>query len=183
MKLRRSIVGAAIAAAILATTALGGVAQDTATSSVTIGSGAFTTSLSSSNFANLPYSLTDQYARGGNITVLVNDQTGDGDGWQVTLTTSDFVGQTRPTQNIPAGNLVLTGTSVSIAVDGSQPVNEAQMPVGETTTVPPKLTWSANPGFGQGGYYLRITADLLVPGRTSSQTYTSTATLAVVTGP
>ena len=180
MRLRHSIAGAAIAAAVLATTALGGVAQNSSTSSVTIGSGAFTTSISANNFANLPYSLNDQTARGGKLNVLVNDQTGDGDGWQISLTTTDFIGLTRPAQVIPYNNLTITGYVITIAVDGSQPVSLAEMPIVQTETV---VTWSANPGFGQGAYFLDITADLLIPGRTSSQTYTSTATLAVVTGP
>jgi hypothetical protein len=186
MNLRNTIVASVVAVAILASTALGGVAQNTATSSVSIGAGAFTTSLAASNFANLPYSLLDQTARGGSVILTVNDQTGDAGGWQVRVTVTNFIGVDRPTQFIPSGNLTITAAAMSIAVDGSQPVTESEMPFASVTAVDGTagyFVWTANAGYGQGGYRLNLTADLLIPGRTSAQTYTSTGTISVVTGP
>jgi hypothetical protein len=182
MKLRRTIFASAIATAILASAALTGMAQNSATSSVTIGGGSFTASISASNFATLPYSLTDQTARNGNVTVTVSDQTGDAAGWTVTVDISDFIGNTRPAEFIASENLNITTFTIDVAADGSQPVSLPNMtPVtGETD---PELNWTANPGFGQGAYNLTLVADLLVPGRTTAQTYTSTGTLAIVTGP
>lgn len=184
MNLRRKIVTAAAAIAITASTALTGAAQTaTDTSSVTIGAGAFTVSLSASNFADLPYSLLDQTTGGGQINLLVNDQTGDSGGWTVTLTLTDFVGQSRPgASDIPSENLDITGFGITTATDGSQPVSEPNMtPVyGETI---PQLTWTADPGYGAGAYNLNMSANLLVPGRTQAQVYTSTGTVNVVTGP
>lgn len=186
MNFGRKIVATMAAIAITASTALTGAAQTaTDTSSVTVGAGAFTVSFSASDFVNLPYSLTDQYARGGNITILVNDQTGDNEGWTVTLTISDFVGEDRPgVTDIPAGNLEILPETVTIttATDGSQPVSiENMTPV--TSETAPQLTWTANPGFGAGAYNLNMGADLLVPGRAQAQTYTSTGVLNVVAGP
>lgn len=186
MNLRQKFVTAAAAIAITASTVLTGAAQTaTDTSSVTVGAGAFTVSLSASDFADLPYRLTDQYTRGGQINLIVNDQTGDSNGWTVTLTLTDFVGQTRPgVTDIPSENLEILpdGVSITIATDGSQAVSLPNMtPVyGE---VAPQLTWTANPGYGAGAYNLTMRADLLVPGRTQAQTYTSTGVVEVVAGP
>lgn len=186
MNLRKKILTTTAAIALAASTALTGVAQTaTDTSSVTIGAGTFTVSFSASDFADLPYSLVDQYTRGGQINLIVNDQTGDAGGWQVTLTLTDFVGQTRPgVTDIPSENLEILpgGVSITIATDGSQPVSpENMIPVyGEAA---PQLVWTAQPGYGAGAYRLTMGADLLVPGRTQAQTYTSTGTVLVVAGP
>lgn len=186
MNLRKKFVITAAAIALAASTALSGAAQTTVsdTSSVTIGSGSFTTSLSASDFANLPYSLNDQYARGGSIVLTVNDQRGTAEGWTVTITLTDFVGDRRPELVIPAKNLEIQSATISVAVDGTQPVVESQMPF-STSEEPgaPQLVWTANPGYGQGGYHLTMTGDLLIPGRTQAQTYTSTGTVNVVTAP
>jgi hypothetical protein len=123
-------------------------------------------------------------ARNGSIRVTVSDQTGDAGGWTVTLDLSDFVGNLRPSEVIPSENLEVVpgGTTITIAADGSQPISPANMiPVyGEFD---PELTWTANPGYGQGSYNLNMTADLIIPGLTTAQTYTSTGTLAIVAGP
>ena len=182
MNIRKLAASACLAGVIAVSAALPGLAQDSATSSVTIGGGNFTASISASNFASLPYSLTDQTARGGILSVTVSDQTGDAAGWQITVTLSDFIGQTRPNEAIPSENLEITSFAITVAADGSQPVSEPNMPVvyGETL---PQLTWSALSGYGQGAYNLNMVGDLLVPGRTTAQTYTSTGTLQIVSGP
>lgn len=183
MNLRNSIFATAFATAILASTALGGAAQ-TASSSVTITSGTFSASLSATNFGNLPYSLNDQYARNGSIALNVTDLTGDGGGWQVTVDVTDFVGQTRAAEVIPVENLELSGDySIVTTDDNSQPVSMANMPLVPGVVGGPEIVWVAQPGFGQGSYVLRMTADLLVEGRTTAQTYTSTGTVAIVAGP
>lgn len=96
MKLRRTIVAATAATVLLASTVMSGYALDTATSSITIGGGNFSAAITASNFANLPYSLTDQTARNGSLILTVNDQTGDAGGWSVTVDISNFIGQDRP---------------------------------------------------------------------------------------
>ncbi|MGI8483640.1 MAG: hypothetical protein ACR2OU_05200 [Thermomicrobiales bacterium] len=182
MKLRRTIVAATAATVLLASTVMSGYALDTATSSITIGGGNFSAAISASNFANLPYSLTEQTARNGSLILTVNDQTGDAGGWSVTVDISDFIGQDRPAEVIPSENLVVTKSTITIAADGSQAVSEPNM-----TPVPgefdPELTWTADPGYGQGAYNLTMTSDLIIPGRTTAQTYKSTGTLQIVTGP
>lgn len=186
MNMRKKFVTTAAALAIAASTVLTGAAQTVIdTSSVTVGAGAFTVSFTASDFVDLPYSLSDQFARGGNISILVNDQTGDSGGWTVTLSITDFVGQTRPgVTDIPSENLVIVTESVSIttALDDSQAVSLPNMtPV--TSETAPQLTWTANPGYGAGAYNLNMSADLEVPGRTQAQKYTATGTLNVVAGP
>ena len=114
--------------------------------------------------------------------MIVSDQTGDAGGWTITVDISDFIGVIRPAEAIPSENLDITNSVMAVAADGSQPVSPEHMtPVyGETD---PELTWTAAPGYGQGSYTLTMTADLLIPGRTTAQTYTSTGTLTIVAGP
>jgi hypothetical protein len=183
MNMRKKLITAAAVIAITASTALTGAGQTvTDTSSITIGSGAFTVSFSASDWANLPYSLVDQYSRAGQMNLLVNDQSGDNGGWTVTLSISDFVGQNRPgVTDIPAANLLSTSSSITVVTDGSQPVTADMIPV--TSETAPQLTWTALPGAGAGAYNLNMVADLLVPGRTIAQTYTATGTVQVVAGP
>jgi len=186
MNLRKKIFTTAAAIALTASTVFTGTGSAQAitdTSSITIGAGTFTVSFSASDFADLPYSLVDQYSRGGQINLIVNDQTGDGGGWTVTLTLTDFVGQTRPgVSDIPSENLEIRGYTITPVTDGSQPVSEANMTPATSETAP-QLVWTANPGYGAGAYNLNMTADLLVPGRTQAQTYTSTGTVQIVAGP
>lgn len=183
MTIRKKLVATVAALAITASTALTGAAQVSDTSSVTVGSGSFTVALSASDFATLPYSLTDQYARGGQIHLTVQDQTGSAAGWQVTMSLTNFIGQSRPAQTpIPSQNLEIVSYDIAVATDGSQPISAPNMPVVYGETVP-QLVWTALPGYGQGGYTLNMTGDLLVPGRTEAQTYTSTGTVEVVTAP
>lgn len=184
MKLRNILAGLAAVFVLMSMTAVGGSAQQTSSSSVTIGGGNFTASLSASNFASLPYSFTEQTARNGGITITVSDQTGDAGGWIITLDVTDFVGNLRPLEVIPAENLIMTGFTITVAADGSQPVSLANMvPMPGVLVTDPDLTWTADPGYGQGSYNLNMTADLIVPGLTTAQTYTSTGTLAIVAGP
>lgn len=187
MNLRKKLLATVAAVVLTASTALTGVSQSqivSDTSSVTIGSGSFSTSLSASDFANLPYSLEEQRALGGSIVLTVNDQRGTAEGWTVTVTLTDFIGETRPDQFIPARNLEITSATITVAATGSQPVTETEMPF-TTSEVPgqPQLIWTANPGYGQGAYHLNLTADLIIPGRTQAQTYTSIGTVNVVTAP
>lgn len=182
MNLRKSFVATVLGLGLIGSTALTGLAQDTATSSVTIGGGSFSASISASNFASLPYSLTNQYARNGSITLTVSDQTGDAAGWQITVKLTDFIGNTTPANVIESENLEILTYNIEAAADGSQPVSDGGLLV-VTSETAPQLTWTAQPGFGQGSYNLTMIGDLLVPGRTTAQTYTSTGTLTIVTGP
>jgi hypothetical protein len=181
MKLRNTLIALATAATLIGSGGMAASAQ-TASSSVTIFSGTFSASLSATNFGNLPYSFADQWARNGSIALNVTDLTGDAGGWEVSVTISDFVGQTRTDEAIPSANLEITGFGIKATDDNSQVVSEANMlPVQSETA--PQLVWKADRGYGQGSYVLNMSADLLIPGRTTAQTYTSTGTVAIVTGP
>jgi hypothetical protein len=181
VKFRNALIALATAATLMGSGAMSTSAQ-TATSSVTITSGTFSASLSATNFGNLPYSFSDQWARNGAIALNVTDLTGDAGGWQVTVTISDFIGQTRSAEVIPSENLNITDFTINPTDDSSQPVSTTNMtPVSAETS--PQLVWTADPGYGQGSYVLNMSADLLVPGRTTAQTYTSTGTVTIVTGP
>jgi hypothetical protein len=184
MNIRSTVVAVAGAVLLTASTALAGLAQtsSTATSSVTINAGAFTASIAAANFAPVTYSFVDQTTSDGSLTVSVNDSTGDGNGWQVTVGIGDFVGQTRAAEVIEFENLSLDNAAITATATGSQPVSTANMPV-SYAAVAPQLTWTANTNYGQGAYDLDVEASLNVPGLTKVQTYTSTAMLTIVTGP
>jgi hypothetical protein len=183
MKLRNTLIALAVTGTLMGSVAMTATAQTSATSSVTIGGGNFSASMSASNFGSLPYSLTDQFARNGNLSLNVTDLTGDAGGWQVAVNVTDFVGQTRSAEVIPVANLSMTNAVMSVATDGSQPVTAGMRMTPSTTGDGPEFVWIADPGSGQGSYVLSMTADLMVPGRTTVQTYMATGTVTIVTGP
>ena len=184
MNLRNTLISVAAAATLMGSVAKAAAAQSTATSSLTIGGGSFSASKSASNFGDLPFSLIDQYARNGSITLVVSDMTGDGNGWIVTLDISNFVGSDRPSEFIISDNLEIGPEVITVqtGADGTAPWSAATMPIvyGESD---PELTWPALPGYGAGSYILTMMADLLVPGQTTAQTYTSTGTVTATSAP
>lgn len=184
MNMRKSILTTIAALTITASTALTGAAQAAPiqdTSSITIGRGDFTVSLNAYNFHDLDYSLVDQTATDGKVELRVVDMTGDAKGWEVNVEFSDFEGRDRPLETpIRIVNFDLTNPQITLVDPNSQAISAANMPATYTS---PTLNWKADPFFGEGGYLLTMDASLTVPGLTESQTYTSTGTVTIVTGP
>lgn len=120
------------------------------------------------------------------MTLTVDDQTGTGAGWKVTVLASDFAysGANSGTA-IPAANLALTSSGTP-AVTAGQAVD----PTGGPNAVTLSGTFdaalkviNATAGFGQGTYQQVLGVNLTVPAQSRVGTYTGTLTVTVTSGP
>jgi hypothetical protein len=132
---------------------------------------------------------------------LINDATGSGAGWHVTVSATQFT--TGSITLALAGTLVTTGSATSITATTSPtaacssgsactlPTNTTTYPIAITTavTTPPVVTiYDTSAATGLGSITIGIGANpvgwwLNVPAATKVGSYTSTFTLGVVTAP
>ena len=144
---------AALALGAFATTAF---AADSVTQSVTAG----TRSASNANLAlaAVPYSHSAQTPT-GSLALTVDDSTGSGAGWNVTIQSSEFVySGTLGGTNIPAINFSLTSAAAPVMTAG-QAINVTAGNGPEVPTISPvgtletaRKTVQAGIAYGQGTY-------------------------------
>jgi hypothetical protein len=124
-------------------------------------------------------------------TVVVDDSTGTGDGWQVTAEASPFTAT-----NSSGTTTTLSGESLSVAqptaacASGTTctlPDNTVSypvtLPIGSNVNVTPIVIASAAVDTGMGEVDLPFTWSLAVPADALAGSYTSTITVSVSTGP
>ena len=187
----RNRIATVLAAAVLAGSMMGGVqaapgdlASDTA--AVTIIRGTFTATIAAEDFGSAPYSFANQTVTSGGLVLTISNETGSPLGWQVVTTASNYIGQTRATENVPFGNTAISGTSTLAKVAGQEVgtglTSTESLSSGGGTT--PIISVVAAPGSGQGKYTLTLSQlSLTVPGGTLAQTYTSTLTVTLPSAP
>ncbi len=158
-------------------------AADTATATVTAGT--LTASYADLTIASVAYSHAVQTTASQDMTLTADDSTGSGDGWNVTVLTSDFeyTGDNGGTA-IPAVNFVF-GTPDAPTATAGQAVDGTNGPtagVGGALDAAKKVI-SANADFGQGTYTQTVGAQLTIPAQSRAGTYTGTLTTTISTGP
>jgi len=191
MNLRNRFLATAGAVLLVATTTLTGLAQtQQATGNATVSITSDTTtnylavSVTNAAFGGYAYSFVDQTAA-GSLTVTATDTRGTAAGWNVSLSASDFAAGT---ERIAIANLALTaGTPSALAFGGSTGstagvVATSAAPVQQTGTSTSKIL-SAGVGSGAGQFQLPMTGALNIPGGTLVGSYTSTVSVAIVSGP
>lgn len=175
---------AALSMAAVATTAF---AADSVTQTVTAG----TRTASNTNlaFADVAYSHTAQTPT-GSMTLSVDDSTGTGAGWNVTVLTSAFVYTgTNSGTNIPAANFSLTSAAAPVmtagqainVTAGNGPAIPTVSPVGTLDSA--RKTVQAGIGYGQGAYSQALGVSLLIPAQSRAGTYTGTLTTTIAAAP
>jgi hypothetical protein len=179
MTLRRALTGAIGALALVAATATSSMATSVTPSDstdvdiVVTSNGVLSVLVSESEpFDDVNYSFTATHSY-GQLTVSVTDLRGTAAGWTFNLRASgDFEG-TNTTVTIPVNGLGLAFNQlVWIAGNTSTlPINESN--ISHVSTTGQQLT-SAPEGYGNGQYDIRFNGDLLVPGDTLVDTYTTT---------
>jgi hypothetical protein len=124
----------------------------------------------------------------GTMILTVDDSTGSGDGWNVTISTSPFVySGTNGGTNIPAANFVLTSAATPVmtsgqGVDGTGgPKVPASSPLLDLGTA--RKVIQANVGFGQGTYTQSLGVSLLIPADSRAGAYTGTLTTTSASAP
>lgn len=186
MNLRKNALTAIGAMALLAATAVPALAGTTAadsaqgTGTVKIAPGALTVSVTSANFGQFDYQFAQRTVGPQSIVITSEDLTGDGNGWQVNTTVSDFIGQDAGTDyEIPFSNLTLASGAIStLAGDADTSAMTVTYPAAN-----PKLTWSAPADSGEGRYDLTVAATLLIPAGQRVDTYVATVEVEIFNAP
>lgn len=121
------------------------------------------------------------------LPMTIEDSTGTGDGWNTTVTSTEFTNGADPAQTLSAEASQMTGvTSVCAETTCTDPANSVTYPL----TVPAAATaptavklFNAGIDTGLGKFTVTPTVSVSVPANTYAGTYTSTITLASVSGP
>jgi hypothetical protein len=143
--------------------------------------------LTSLTLAPVTYDHEDQDAA-GSMTLNVDDPTGTGQGWKVTIQSSDFVytGANHGT-DIPAANFSLTSAAKPVQTDGQAvddtygPKVPATSPVATLETA--RKVIQAEADYGQGAYTQALGVNLVIPGMSRAGTYTGTLTTSISSAP
>ena len=177
-----TLIGIALAAMILVSAAVAGTITATATVS-----GAGSLSLSNGATASISDTLdgTDQTV-GYTLPLSITDARGSGAGWNLTLTSTTF--------NDGAGHTLSTSAStiasVAMACQGGGSCTNATNAITYPVTVPAAATapaavkiFNAAANTGMGRFTITPTINVAIPGNSFSGSYTSTLTVAAVSGP
>jgi hypothetical protein len=152
-----------------------------------INGGVRTASVANLTLTPLTYSNSAQ-ANAGTMTLTVDDASGTGAGWNVTIQSSAFVyaGSNGGT-DIPAANFSLTAAATPVttagqAVDGTNgPKVPASSPIGTLDSA--RKVIAANANYGLGTYTQALSVSLAVPAQSRVGTYTGTLTTTISAAP
>lgn len=181
---------------LLLTMAIGGAAvgafADSGTNATTVVSGG---SLSeqgpSTGVSAAPVTLngTDQ-STSYSLPLNVVDARGNGGGWNLTITSTQFTTGGANPQTLPATASTITASPAIVCNSGSTcsaPVNSVAysplvIPAGPTAPNAVKF-FSATANTGLGSFTITPTINLLIPANTYAGSYSSSVSVAVVSGP
>jgi hypothetical protein len=180
---KRFIAGLVAAAATLLPVSSALAASATVTGTVSAGSLSIATSATPSFSVTLDG--TNQTAT-YTVPTTVTDSTGSGNGWNLTITSTQFTtgGGTPSTLATSASNI--TGVTNTCATTCTNPTNSVTYPVGVPAgSTPPTAAkyFNAAASTGSGQFTNTPSVDVSIPASTAVGTYTSTLTLAAVSGP
>lgn len=183
-KIITALSAAGLACALaLVVVATASAANVTATVGVTAGTLSMSTSATPSGSVTL--NGTDQNTSFG-IPLSVTDATGSGSGWNVTITSTQFSAGGGKTLSTSASTITGVTSSCNASVTCTSPTNAITYPLavpagsGPPTAV--KL-FNAAAATGMGGFLVTPTMQVAVPANTLAGSYTSTVTVAIVSGP
>ena len=176
------LIGLTVAALALAAAAVAGTV--TATATVT---GAGSLGLTHGATASISDTLdgSDQSAS-YTVPLSVTDARGTGAGWNLTITSTTFTDSSSHTLATTASTI--TGVT-SACVNGGTCTNPTStitypLTVPAATSAPAAVKlFNASANTGMGRFTVTPTVNVAIPGNTFSGTYTSTVTVAVVSGP
>lgn len=134
------------------------------------------------NYSNLANEST------GVLNLSVSDATGSSAGWNVAVSSSDFVyqGSSPSGVNIPNTDFSITTAENPVLVAG-QPIDATGGPyagaVAGTSLDNARKTIAANAGFGSGDYSQALDVHLDIPARSQTGSYIATLTVLITSGP
>jgi VCBS repeat protein/putative surface cell wall-binding protein len=121
------------------------------------------------------------------LPITVTDATASGNGWNLTITSTQFSTSASPVNTLPTtASTAISASSVCAAGTCVNPTNAVSypltIPAGASAPTPVKL-FNAAVGTGMGAFTITPSVNILIPGSAVAGTYTSTITLAIVSGP
>jgi hypothetical protein len=176
------LIGIGVAALVLVSAAVAG--NITATATVT---GAGSLALSNGTTASLSDTLdgTDQTVS-YTVPLTVTDARGSGAGWNLTLTSTTFSDGAGHSLSTSASTVASVAMSCNAGGSCTNPTNAISYPV----TVPAAATapaavkvFNSAANTGMGKFTITPTINVAIPGNSYSGSYTSTLTVAAVSGP
>jgi hypothetical protein len=178
------LVGFVVAALVFAAVGLAGTV--TATATVSAGNGGnLSLSLPSDPSISDTLDGTDQTAS-YSLALGLSDIRGTGAGWNLTITSTTFTATGGHTLATSASSL--TGASSGCTAGGSctSPTNAISYPLGvpAAATAPTAVKFfNAAANTGMGRFTITPSIDVAIPGNSYAGAYTSTVTIAAVSGP
>ena len=180
---------------LILTLATGGSAitafADSGTATVAVNAGSLTLT-GVTNVSAPPVTLTgDDQTTTYDLGLTVNDPRGNAAGWNLTITSTTFTGTSSSSNQLSttASSILAAPTFACISGGGhcTNPDNAGvTYPVGvpAAATAPTAVKFfDANVGFGLGKFTITPTVTVSIPANTIADTYTSTVSVAVVSGP
>ena len=187
MTRRRTLAGVFGALALVASTVAPALATTTTTASTNVEVGVTSTGVLSvaidvsTAFDDINYSFSDQHSE-GQLTVTVTDLRGTAAGWSFNLRASgDFTGA-ETTDSIPIGGLGFAFIETALIAGDANSLGVSGHNIQHVSTTGQQIA-SAIAGEGDGEYAILFFGDLLVPGDTLVDSYTTTLTVEVPSAP
>jgi WxL domain surface cell wall-binding len=180
---KRLLIGLVAAAASVLPAQSALAATATVTGTVNAGTLSITTSATPS------FSVTlDGTDKTGSYTVptTVTDATGSGAGWNLTITSTQFTTGGGSPQTLATNASSVTGVTNTCVTTCVSPTNSVTYPVGVPAgSTPPTAVkyFNAAAATGSGKFTNTPAVDVSVPANTAVGSYSSTLTLAAVSGP
>ena len=185
---RRLAVAVGTSALLVATLAGSALAANTVTQAIT-GSG-LTASVADLTMPSVAYQNAAHDVT-GTMVLTVDDSTGSGAGWNVTIQSSAFVwvGTANGGDNIPATAFALTSAAPPTLIAGQAigaalstgPQVPPTSPLGSLDT--PRKTLVATAAYGAGTYAQSLGVTLSIPAQSRVGVYTGTLTTTITSAP
>jgi hypothetical protein len=188
MEFRKILIVTAGAAALIASTAMGAVAQTAPSDNTDVdiavtSTGVLSVQVEETNaFDDIEYSFSEQTVN-GTLRVTITDERGTAEGWTFNLRADDFTGTPAgPGDSFPVNGLSLTYDGISVVAGNSNTSGISGSGIGSVSGTGQQIA-DANNGYGNGQYRMRYPGQLTIPGDTLVDTYTSTVTVEAVSAP
>jgi len=171
-------------AAVVALIAVPAVLADDTTATANVSGGSLTESTASTPSVSATLNGTNQTPT-YTMDIDVNDPTGTGNGWNLTITSTRFATaggkflSNSASQVTGVGAVCAQGTCTDPTNSISYPLT---VPAGASAPAPVKL-FNAAADTGMGEFTVTPTVGVSIPANTYAGTYTSTLTLAAVSAP
>jgi hypothetical protein len=184
-KTKNKIIALAVASLVVAVCA-GPALADTANVTATVTGGGLSEATSATPSFSATLDGTDQTPT-YTLPLTVTEARGTGAGWNLTVTSTQFTtgGGTPKTLSTTASSVASVTSSCATGTCTS-PTNSVTYPVGlPAGSTPPTAVkfFNAAANTGMGKFTITPTVNVSVPANTFAGAYSSTVTLAVVTGP